>query len=87
MEDRDDYEIDDRQQKPTGSKYGDIPSMSSGYTRMDSTEIEPVGTGCRTLVIFILLISLVLGGIYIYKQSQPPVQPAPTNAPPGQTRQ
>jgi hypothetical protein len=87
VENRDNYEIDDQEQKAEGSEYSDIPSMPSSHTQVNSTQIEPTGTGCRTLIIFILIISVALGIIYFYKQNQSQNQPTPGNTPPGQTQQ
>ena len=87
MENHNTYKANDEQEETRDSTYGDVSSMSSPHTRVDAEQINPTGTGCRTLVIFILIISVVLGFIYLYKQNQSPDQPIPGNAPTGQTRQ
>lgn len=86
MENRDNFEIDVEQDKAQDSQYGDIPSMSSHHTRIDTTQIEPTGTGCRTFFIFVLIIGAVFGFLYYYYQDQPQNQPPPANTPPGQTQ-
>ena len=87
MENHDIYKDNDEQEETPDSTYGDVPSMSSPHTRIDATQVKPTGTGCRTLVIFILILSAVLGLVYLYNQSQSRNQPAPSSAPPGQTQQ
>jgi hypothetical protein len=86
MENHDNYKDNDEQEETRDAAYGDVPSMSSPHTRIDATQIKPTGTGCRTLVIFVLIISVVLGFIYLYKQNQSPDEPIRENTPPGQTR-
>ena len=87
MENRNPYGVDDKEEEIQGAEYGDVPSMSSPHTRVTAEQINPTGTGCRTLIIFILIISVVLGFIYLYKQNLSPDQPIPGNAPTGQTQQ
>lgn len=87
MENRNNHEIDDEQEEVEDSGYGEVPSESSPHTRVDTTQIKPTGTGCRTLFIFILLAAAVLGLLYFYNQSQSRNQPAPENTVPGQTQQ
>jgi hypothetical protein len=92
VENRDNFGFDDEQEETKsseetrGSEYSDIPSMSSAHTRVDTSKIEPAGTGCRTCFIFVLLIGAVLGYVYYHYQYQPQSQLAPTNAPPAQTQ-
>lgn len=87
MENRDNIEFDDEKDKPQDSQYGDVPSMSASHTKIDTTQIKPAGTGCRTCFIFVLIIGALLGFLYYNYQNQPQNQPIPSDAPSGQTRQ
>lgn len=86
MDNHDDYRDDDEQEEVRDPVYGDVPSVTTPHTRVDTAEIKPTGTGCRTLFIFILILGVVLGFIYLYKQNQLQDQPPPGPAVPGQTR-
>lgn len=94
MENRDDFGFDDEQEETKESKeterseYGDVPSMLSSHTRVDTAQIQPTGTGCRTCFIFVLIIGAMLGFIYYHYhyQNQPQAQPVPNNVTPGQTQ-
>jgi hypothetical protein len=89
VENRNNFEFDDEQEKTRGSEYGDVPSMTSHHTTIDTAQIKPTGTGCRACIIFILIIGAVLGFLYFHynqSQNQPGNQPAPTDTPSGQTQ-
>jgi hypothetical protein len=87
VEYKDDFGFDDEQEQGQGSEYGPVPSTQSPHTQIDTAEIKPSGTGCRTCAIFILLIGAVLGFVYFYYQNQSQNQPIPGNTPPGQMQQ
>jgi len=85
VENRDNLELENEQDEAPDSQYGDVPSMSSEHSRIDTTQIKPTGTGCRTCIIFILIIGAVLGFLYLYR-NQPENQTPPADTPSGQTR-
>ncbi len=87
MEYRDDFGSDNEEKEGQGFGYGPEASAQSSYTRIDTAEIKPAGTGCRACAIFILLVGATLGLIYFYYQNQPQNQPVPGTAPPGQMQQ
>jgi hypothetical protein len=87
VENRNPNAVDDKEEEIQDAEYGDVPSMSTTHTEIDTAQIKPTGTGCRMIAILILIISAVLGLVYFYNQSQSHNQPTPSNAPPGQTQQ
>ncbi len=84
MEYKDDFGIDEEEKEGQNSEYGPAPSTESPHTQIDTSEIKPTGTGCRTCAIFVLLIGAVLGFVYFYYQDQPQNQPTPGTTAPGQ---
>ena len=85
MENRDNLELENEQDEAPDSQYGDVPSMSSEHSRIDTTQMKPTGTGCRTCLIFVLIIGAVLGFLYYYYY-QPQSEPPPADTPSGQTQ-
>jgi hypothetical protein len=86
VENRDNFEFDDEKEKAQDSQYGDVPSMSASHTEIDTRQIAPTGTGCRSCFIFVLILGALLGFLYYNYQNQPQNQPIPSDTPPGQTR-
>jgi hypothetical protein len=72
---------EEEDQKDVARPAGQPPHARPPYTRIDTSPIEPTGTGCRACVILILLIGAILGFVYISLMSGPSGTPTETPTP------
>jgi hypothetical protein len=82
MEDHTRFDTEEEQdQWDVARPAGQPPHARPSYTRIDTSAIEPKGTGCRACVVMILLIGAIFGFVYLYLMSGPGETPTKTPTP------
>ena len=87
MEYKDDFGVNEEQQEGRTPGVGVGTSGQMPVRPLEPASITPTGTGCRTCVIFVLLLGVILGFVYFYYQDKLENQSLPSGVQPGQSQQ